>query len=310
MKILITILKFIFIVFVLSSFSISIKFLYEHQFPERLGGQSYLIDFFTTIILNHELPNLKSLEFLIMFIFGVFIWMTLGEDFDRFLQRFKKDWSLTFKAHTELNNIIDESTEKISKHSIGTDYIQKNDESFSEILLSASAEIYMDKVDPKSIIESTKDLEEIIKAIIEKNHNIEEIFAVTNLTGKFWKTRTMLIYLLRTIQLASYVNDKSKKLRLFQLASFEDVYTKEIEDLHQYFLPIKHVKHSDFPSFLYIKGKRADNTVKETFFAIIEISHPHYKYAWSKLKKHKDNEAYRDKIMSIVDQIKQLDGDR
>ena len=304
MKIFIAIIKFIFVVFVLSSFSLAIKFLYEHQFPERLGGQSYLIDFVKNIVLNHEIPNLKSLEFIVMFIFGVFIWMTLGEDFDKFLKRFNKDWKLTFKAHKDLHYILEDSTEKISKYSIDKKYIQKNDEEFSEILLSAGAEIYMDKIDPKSIVESTKDLEEIIKSVIEKNHNIEEIFAVTNLRGKFWKTRTMLIYLLRTIQIASYVTDDRQKMRVFQLADSDDIYTKEIESLHKYFLPIKYYDINNYPPFLYIKGYTSDGRMKETFFAILKITHPHYKYSWSKLKKNHDNIEFRNKIRKIVDEIK------
>lgn len=158
--------------------------------------------------------------------------------------------------------------------------IATRDSNYADLLSHLQAEFDEDRVDVESIHECSDSL---ANKFLNGGIAIKELYALTNLSGKSWLTRTMLIYLIRTIQLSDKIADDSKKWRIFLIDSTTNSTTKDpsmgeetnetsptfasVKSLHEGFCPTSEIASAlligennlinpyKIDSFLYIKDE-------------------------------------------------------
>ena len=134
------------------------------------------------------------------------------------------------------------------------DVISQRDNTYADLLRHMQAEFDIEGVAIETINACTDKLD----AIISQGTQIEELYALTNLEGDSWLTRTMLLYFIRTIQLAGKIKDSNKKARLFirkEAGQNKDCPAyKSILLLHDGFLPVKEITMDDFIRKLNLEG--------------------------------------------------------
>ena len=142
--------------------------------------------------------------------------------------------------------------------------INERDRIYGNLLKHMQAEFKLDGVDIKTIEHCIRSLED---EVINKG-KAKNFFALTDFDGHAWLTRTMLFYLIRTIQVAGGISNQNEKLRVFLV---NDDYDEDEEafksvcSLHNGFLPYKISKRSEVltldinknikekPAFLFIE---------------------------------------------------------
>lgn len=198
--------------------------------------------------------------------------------------------------------------------------IATRDSNYADLLSHLQAEFDEDRVDVESIQECSNSL---ANKFINGGIAIKELYALTNLSGKSWLTRTMLIYLIRTIQLSDKIADDTKKWRIFLIDSTtKDPSIEEetnetsptfvsVKSLHEGFCPTSEIasellmekNHLINPykidSFLYIK----DESGKEYCWRIKKSGGKKF---WQKY--HDDGDgldaAYILPVRTLVEQLK------
>lgn len=150
----------------------------------------------------------------------------------------------------------------VEQDKLDSEKIDKRDEAYAGLLTHLRAEFDLEGVSVDSISNCIATLEDHINA----NDEIFEMYALTNLPGDSWLTRTMLLYLIRTVQLAGKITDRDKKFRLFirEEINNNDEAFRSVRSLHNGFLPTNDTTKQIFTakmnpfkySFLYLKTNR------------------------------------------------------
>jgi hypothetical protein len=289
------------------------SFIYNQEyFNDKKIDSSYKLWFFEDNILTKTIENYslklsnKYWSLLIYALLSIIFGLLLSNYIEKKLAKLAH-WAKTHNAEKNLSKTLRDKTFSISSKTDKANHLEDRDSFFSETILSADAEIGMDSVDPGSIEESTKKLGGIIEAVYKNNHEIHEVYSHTTLEGNFWKTRTMLIYLVRTIQLASFVYDDTSKFRVFSWKTNKvNIKTvNQIKDIHSAFMPIyESVWDAKKIPFLYIKGRDSEGRLKETYFSLVDtISDLTYEKKWQKLDKNDNKETIKE-IKKLIQEVK------
>ncbi|WP_299368698.1 hypothetical protein [Winogradskyella sp.] len=183
-------------------------------------------------------------------------------------------------------------------------HIKRQDEVYADLLRQMRSEFDIEGVSIDSISRCTTQLANILH-----NQNVDELYALTNLYGDSWLTRNMLLYLIRTIQIADKINNENNKLRVFLRNSEGNNSDTEaynsVKSLHEGFLPIKELKLNEFrnkfPSsmdaFLYLKLSNS-----ELFWYIERFE---TKLVWNGANSSTNNDTATE-IKSIVNHLKSI----
>lgn len=228
------------------------------------SGEAVKLEDFSLIILLQTLP--KIYVFILIENFTKKIIRSLIS-----IRRTQK----TKKGLTKLKRQIKKTIYQLVK--LKDEETNSEDEYLGEILEHTINEFDLEGVDEQTIQECINELAQVIT----RNEVITEIIALTDFKEKTWLTRRMLMYLFRTIQIASKINenDRNKKLRTFILKDgtnnrnlFAGINSLHQNFMHTLFINYNKIKELDLsnieieekPAFLYLKS--SDNGNEYTRF--------------------------------------------
>lgn len=192
----------------------------------------------------------------------IFLLIVLNLEFYIRLLIFKRQLPNVISEFSKLKSKINHTI--ISLIDIGDDdHIKERDEIYADLLRQMQSEFDIEGVSIDSINQCTESL----MILLNNSQPVTEIYALTNLYGDSWLTRTMLLYLIRTIQIADKIADQSKKLRVF--IRNNNGYNKDdkayisIKSLHEGFLPIKEIA---------LETYKKDNPQKIDSFLLLKLN--------------------------------------